>query len=152
MFEHLQWSFIIFGRHKLTTLKGRLLRPNFDTIIKEKKSAYNGNNICYLTEKVNNSALITVLNHRKSHRKCSCCEHLCLPWFFCVMRVLFESVVCRRVWRYQRDIHRNGKHTSMADYCLSFMFCPFVVCPSSINGFLLPLSYLQTLLVLYQDI
>ena len=40
--------------------KGSLFLPNFDTIIKEKKSTYNGNKFCYLTEKVNNSALITV--------------------------------------------------------------------------------------------
>jgi hypothetical protein len=58
--------------------------------------------------------------------------------------------VCRRVWRCQRDNHRSRKHNSMADYCLSFLICPFVVCSSSINGFWLPLSYLQTLLAIYQ--
>jgi len=40
MFEHLQWNFIIFGRQKLTTLKDRFIRPNFDTIIKKNKSTY----------------------------------------------------------------------------------------------------------------
>jgi hypothetical protein len=58
MFE--QWNFIIFGRQKLTTLMGRLLRPIFDTIIKENKSTYNDNKFCHFTEKVNNIALITV--------------------------------------------------------------------------------------------
>ena len=144
MFE--QWNFIIFGRQKLTTLKSRLLRPNFDTIIKEKKSTYNGNNFCHFTEKVNNSALITVLNHRKSHRKCWCCGTPVFAMVFCVMRVLLESVVCRRVWRYQRDNHRNGKHTSMADYCLSFFVCPFGVC-HSINGFWLPFRIFKLFLL-----
>ena len=130
----------------------RLLRPNFDTMIKEIKSTYNRNNFCNFAEKINTTALITVLNHSKSHRKCSCCgTPVFATGFICVMRVLFESVVCRRVWRYQRDTHRSRKHNSIADYCLSFLFCPFGVCPS-INGFWLPISYLQTLLVIYQKI
>ena len=150
MFE--QWNFIIFGRQKLTTLMGRLLRPIFDTIIKENKSTYNDNKFCHFTEKVNNIALITVWIIVKAIENVNFVEHLCSPRLYCVMRVLFESVVYRRVWRYQRDNHWSRKYTSMADYCLSFLFCSIVVCPSSINRFWLPLSYLQTLLVIYQSI
>ena len=143
-------SFIIFGQQKLTTLKGRLVRRRFDTMIKENKSTYNRNIFCNFSVKINTSALITVLNHSKSHRKCS---FFGTPVFatvwFCVMRVLFESVVCRRIWRHQRDTHRSRKHNSMADYCLSCLFCPFGVFPS-INGFWYPISYLQTLFVIYQ--
>ena len=113
MFEHFLRNFIIFGRQILTTLKGRLLRPSFDTIIKEYKSIYNGNIVSYFSEKVDNSALITVLNLSKKHRKCS-------QFYFCVMRVLFERVVCRRVWRCQGIIIEVENTTQW-----QIIVCPF---------------------------
>ena len=65
--------------------------------MKENKAAYNGNIFCYFTEKVNNSALITVLNHSKNHRKCWCCGTpvfatvLFFVWCLFCLKVLCEE-------------------------------------------------------------
>ena len=89
-------NFIIFGLQILTTLKGWLLRPNFDTMIKENKSTYNRNNVCNFTEKINTSALITVFNHSKSHTKFSCCGTSVFASFFFVWFVFFFKTYCAK--------------------------------------------------------
>jgi hypothetical protein len=142
-------NFIIFGRQKLTTLKGRLLRPNFDTMIKENTSTYNRNNVCNFTEKINTSDLITFFNHSKSHRKCSCCGTPVFATFFFVWFVFCLKMLCAEEFEYTKgNTHRSRKHNSMAYSCLSFLFCPIGICPS-INRLWFPLSYFQTLLVIY---
>ena len=126
-------NFILFGRQKLTTLKGRLLRPNFDTMIKENKPTFNGNKFYHFTEKVNNSALITVVNHSKSHQKCSCCgtpvfATVCFLFlvffsFFFVWCVFCLKVLCAEEFEDTKVIIIEVENTTQ----LQIIGCTFLI-------------------------